>query len=410
MKIMTEKIKLNIEKHLKNLSVFTSTPNNGVTRFPFTKEAKAAVEYLKYEMKKIGLETRIDESGAVIGRLEGQEKKTILVGSHYDSVRCGGQFDGIAGVICGIELAKMLKEKSITPKYSLEIIATNDEEGARFKSGFFSSKAMLGELTIFDLKDLKDANNISIYDAMKEYGLNPEAINKAKRDLNDIKGFLEIHIEQGPVLENHEKDIGIVDTIVGIQRYMVTIYGRADHAGTTPMDMRIDAVEIATKVISSISNIGRSYKDAVATVGSIKVLPNEINTIAEKVTFSIDIRSTKQEIIDFIYKEITQQIELLTSKYDSRYSITNTLFVKPVDMNERLKQKIEQSCKERNFSYEHINSGAGHDSLPMAEAVDTAMIFVPSKDGRSHCKEEFTNYEYLAKATLVALDTIINIE
>ncbi|GIM30348.1 Zn-dependent hydrolase [Clostridium polyendosporum] len=406
---MMNEIKLNIEKHLKTLSGFTSTINNGVTRFPFTKEAKEATEYLKSEMEKIGLKTRVDESGAVIGRLEGKEKRSIIIGSHYDSVKNGGEFDGIAGVVCGMEVARLLKEKDFIPKYSLEVIGTNDEEGARFKSGFFSSKAMLGQLSVSDLKNLKDADNVSIYDAMKEYGLDPESINNAARNLDDIKGFIEIHVEQGPVLEKHQKDIGIVDTIVGMQRYMVNIDGRADHAGTTPMDMRIDAVEVASKIISNIGDFARLYKDAVATVGSIKVLPNEINTIAENVAFSIDIRSTDQESIDSIYKKIVNLIEQTTSKYDSKFSITNTLSVKPINMNEKLKERIEDSCKKRKFSYEHINSGAGHDSLPMAESVDTAMIFVPSKEGRSHCKEEFTNYEHLAKATLVALDVITEI-
>lgn len=406
---MIEEIKLNIEKHLKSLSHFSSTIGNGVTRFPFTKEAREAVEYLKDEMEKIGLITRIDASGAVIGRLEGKEKKSILIGSHYDSVKNGGEFDGIAGVVCGIEVARLLKEKDIIPKYSLEIIGTNDEEGARFKSGFFSSKAMLGDLKVSDLKDFKDSDNISIYEAMKNYGLDPEAINEAARSLEDIKAFIEIHIEQGPVLENHKKDIGIVDTIVGMQRYIVSIRGRADHAGTTPMDMRLDAVEVASKIISNIGDIARLYKDAVATVGSIKVLPNEINTIAENVTFSIDIRSTKQEVIDSIYSKIMNLIEETTNLFQSKFKVSNTLFVKPVNMNESLKERIEDSCIKREFSYEYINSGAGHDSLPMASAVDTAMIFVPSKKGRSHCKEEFTSYEHLAKATLVALDVVTNI-
>lgn len=406
---MTNEIALNIEKHLKALREFTATSGNGVTRFPFTKEAKMAVKYLEDEMTKIGLKTRIDESGAIIGRLEGEEKTTIIIGSHYDSVKYGGEFDGIAGVVCGLEVARLLKEKDFSTKYSIEIIGTNDEEGARFKSGFFSSKAMLGQLKALELKEFKDADNISIYDAMKEYGLNPEAIYKAKRNLEEIKAFLEIHIEQGPILEKHEKDIGIVDTIVGMQRYMVTIQGRADHAGTTPMDMRIDAVEIAAKVISNIGDIARAYENAVATVGCIKVFPNEINTIAKNVTFSIDIRSTKQENINSIYEKIKGQIENISRRYTSKYSITNTLCVNPVDMNEEVKEKIEESCIKRNFLYEHINSGAGHDSLPMAEAVDTAMIFVPSKAGRSHCREEFTNYEHLAKATLVALDVITNI-
>lgn len=406
---MINEIAKNIEKHLKVLREFTATSGNGVTRFPFTKESKMAVQYLEDEMKKIGLETRIDESGAIIGRLEGKEKRTIIIGSHYDSVKYGGEFDGIAGIVCGLEIARLLKEKDFSSKYSIEIIGTNDEEGARFKSGFLSSKAMLGQLKTSDLRELKDADNISIYDAMKEYGLNPEVIHEAKRNIDDIKAFLEIHIEQGPILETHERDIGIVDTIVGMQRYMVTIQGRADHAGTTPMDMRIDAVEAAAKIISGIGDIARAYENSVATVGSMNVFPNEINTIAQNVSFSIDIRSTKQEVVNSIYEKIRGHIENIARRYGVKYSIINTLSVNPVDMNEGLKEKIEKSCIKRNYSYEHINSGAGHDSLPMAEAVDTAMIFVPSKAGRSHCREEFTSYEHLAKATLVALDAVANI-
>lgn len=396
----------NIENSLNNLSQFTSTPNNGVTRLPFTDEAKKAVEYLKNAMDNIGLKTRIDESGAIIGRLEGKKKETIIVGSHYDSVVYGGAFDGIAGVICGLEVARIFIENNITPKYSLEIIGTNDEEGARFSSGFFSSKAMIGELKIEELKKLKDSDNISIYEAMKSYGLNPENIYNAKRNLKEIKGFIEIHIEQGPVLENHNKNIGIVDTIVGMKRGIVTIKGREDHAGTTPMNMRIDGVEIATKAISKVGDIARKYKNAVATVGYINVIPNAINTIAKEIKFSLDIRSTSDVIVKKIFEEIMDNINIITTEFNTTYDFESTLYVEPIDMSINLRGEIEESCIERGFGYEHINSGAGHDSLPIGKNIDTAMIFVPSKGGRSHCIEEFTDYKCLKEATIVAFDII----
>lgn len=398
----------NIKKHLDNLKEFTSTKGYGVTRLPFTKEAKQAVSYLENEMKKIGLKTRVDESGAIIGRLEGKKEKTIIIGSHYDSVSYGGSFDGIAGIVCGMEVAKLIIENNIYPEYSLEVIGTNDEEGARFSSGFFSSKAMIGELNINLLKSLKDCNDISIYDAMKDYGLNPENIHYAQRDLNNIRSFLEIHIEQGPVLENHRCSIGIVDTIVGMKRGIVTIKGREDHAGTTPMDMRIDAIEIASKVICKISDIARKYKDAVATVGYIETMPNAINTIAKEVKFSLDIRSTNSIVNKKILSEIIENLNEITVKHNTIYTFDTTLQVEPVHMNKYIRSIIEECCNKRKFSYEHIVSGAGHDSLPIGRVIDTGMIFVPSKGGRSHCKDEFTDYEYLMQAVIIATDVICN--
>lgn len=407
---MEDSILFNIKNNLENLSKFTCSFQHGVTRFPFTKEATMAVEYLKNEMESIGLKTRIDECGTVIGRLEGKRKQTIIIGSHYDSVENGGAFDGVAGIVCGIEVARMFIENNIIPSYSLEVIGTNDEEGARFGSGFLSSKAMLGELEVEHLKSLKDHNNISIYNAMKDYGLNPDDIYKVKRNLEDIKSFIEMHIEQGPILERNNKTIGIVDTIVGIKRGFVTINAREDHSGTTPMDMRIDGVEIAAKVISKVGDIARKYKDSVATVGYISVLPNAINTIAKQVKFSLDIRSIYTENINNIFDEIMDVVKVETSKFNASYNFESTLFVEPVNMSKYIGDEIEKSCISRGYEYSHINSGAGHDSLPIGRKVDTAMIFVPSKDGRSHCKEEFTDYKCLKNATIVAFDVINKIK
>lgn len=396
----------NITKNLTNLKEFTSTPGSGVTRLPFTNEAKKACDYLKKEMESIGLETRIDSTGAIIGKLKGEKDESILIGSHYDSVENGGAFDGIAGIVCGIEVVKIFLKQNIKPKYTLEVIGTNDEEGARFKSGFFSSKAMLGELDKNEIDKLHDKNGVTIYEAMKDYGLNPENISDAKRDIENIKAFIEIHIEQGRVLESHEKHIGIVDTIVGMKRGIITVTGREDHAGTTPMNIRFDAVEMASKIISNISDIARKYENSVATVGAINVIPNTINTIAKIVKFSLDIRSTNKNIVDCIFEEIIDISEGVVNKYKGSFSYENTLYVEPVDMNRDIRKYIEDSCNTRKISYEHINSGAGHDSLQIGKKIDTAMIFVPSKDGRSHCSEEFTDYNYLKEATLIAFDAI----
>ena len=195
-------------EQLKTLSKFTATPGAGVTRFPFTKEAKAASEYIKALMEDAGLKVRMDNTGSVIGRLEGEIQDTIMTGSHLDSVQNGGAYDGIAGVVASIEAMRHFKEGGKRPYYSYEVIATNDEEGSRFKSGLFTGKVMGGLISVDDIKHFKDSDGISVYEAMSDYGLKPNEIAEHKRD--DIKAFLEVHIEQGPILENEKKILALL--------------------------------------------------------------------------------------------------------------------------------------------------------------------------------------------------------
>lgn len=391
-----------LEERLKKMEVFSSEDDGekGTTRLPFTPEAKEAAGYLAELMKEAGLAVRCDESGAVIGRKEGRKKETYIIASHYDSVENGGNYDGIAGVLCGIGIAGLLADCK-DMEYSLEIVATNDEEGARFSGGFFSSKAMLGEWTVEELKQQKDKHSVSIYDAMKEYGLQPENIGRAKRNAEDIRGFFEIHIEQGPVLETNKKELGIVHTIVGMERRIITVYGRADHAGTTPMNMRQDAVEAAAKIIARIGDCARKYPDTVATVGYISVSPNAVNTIAGKVEFSLDVRSPVRKNMEQVLLEIEDMLS-----QDTVFSVKKTLSVEPVDMDEEFRQKLSAAAMARGYSWQEINSGAGHDSLPIGRVWRTAMLFVPSAGGRSHCPEEYTEPEALEKAVLTLYDVI----
>ncbi|MGN1119825.1 MAG: M20 family metallo-hydrolase [Oscillospiraceae bacterium] len=407
---MNAKLTQRIEKHLVKIAQFNSTPGEGITRFPFTESAKECVDYLMQAMKNAGLETRMDGSGAVVGRLRGLSDKTIAVGSHYDSVQHGGCFDGIAGVVCGIVLAEYLREQGITPACSLEIIAMNDEEGARFKGGFFSSKAMLGQLSAEDLDNTLDADGISVAQAMSNWGLTPDDLMASKRDMTQFKAFLEVHIEQGPILEAAAKEIGVVKTIVGMERFLCEVTGRADHAGTTPMDMRKDALLAAAKIISAVNEAALSESDSVATVGYISVLPNEINTIAQKAVFTLDIRSVSEEKVQRITQNCLDKISSVCAEQDMDFSVTNTLSVKPTDMDAQIMGLITQSCKERGYSFMELNSGAGHDSLPIGKVIPTAMIFVPTKGGRSHCPEEWCEYSDLAKAVVILSDVINNMK
>ena len=404
---MANELKLiedNIIKALDALQEFTATPGCGVTRFPYSKEARDACSYLKKLMEAVGLAVRMDNSGAVIGRLEGKSPATIMIGSHFDSVKHGGAYDGIAGVVCAIEVARLLKESGVELGCSLEVIATNDEEGARFNVGLFTGKVLLGQLSSEDLKAQVDADGVSVYQAMAAYGLKPEEIAEHKRD--DIKAFIEIHIEQGPVLEAEHKEIGIVDVIVGIKRARIRINGRADHAGTMPMHMRKDALEQATKVISKIGDRARLFRNCVATVGYLQVEPNVMNIIPQSVTFVVDIRGVDEETIMTQYYSLLADLDKMSLESGLTYDVENLLYAEPVRMDEEIKGHFETSCIERQYDYMHLPSGAGHDAQIFGAQLPAAMLFVPSAGGRSHCPEEKSEAKDLAKAVLVAYDAL----
>ena len=395
-------------EQLRDLSAFTATPGQGVTRFPFTVEARQASEYLRQLMLERGLQVYMDNSGSIVGRMAGQVPETLMIGSHLDSVYKGGAYDGIAGVVGAIETLRLLAEAGYKPYYSLEVIATNDEEGARFKSGLFTGKVLGGLLSPEDIRNYKDNDGVSVYDAMADYGLQPEEIAKHQR--TDIKAFLEIHIEQGPILENAGKDIGIVDNIVGIKRVMVTILGRADHVGTMPMNMRKDALEAAAKVIADIGDVARQYSQAVATVGHMSVEPNIVNIIPEKVCFTVDFRGITSAVIEAQHQALLTNLQNITDRFGMNFSIMNTVDASPVEMSAVFRNFAEESCIANCYSYMHLASGAGHDAGIFGSRMPAGMIFVPSIGGRSHCVEEKTDSRTLAMASLVALDILRKID
>jgi len=394
-------------ENLEHLKRFTATPGNGCTRLPFTKETREAADYLKEIMADAGMEVREDAAGNVFGVLPGEDPTLpcIMMGSHYDSVINGGDYDGIAGVVCAIEIARILKEKGIELKRNFVAAGFMDEEGMRFGTGYFGSGAMLGHRDTEYCKKYKDIDGISIYDAMLGYGLDPGKITDAKWPEGSIGKFLELHIEQGPVLDAENIEIGLVNGIVGIQRYMVTVNGRADHAGTTPMDMRIDAVEAATKVISKIPDWAREKADGtVATTGLIKTVPGGMNIVAEKCEFTVDIRSMNNANLVDITNRIRAALDRETAAVGGSYTMDTKLIIEPVFLSGEMLSVLEDSCKERGYSYRKLPSGAGHDALEIGQTLPTVMIFTPSKAGRSHCPVEFTKYSDFAKASLVIAD------
>ena len=396
-----------IAANLEHMKTFTATPGAGCTRLPFTREARQAVEYLKIIMAEAGLEVKEDTAGNVFGTLQGTnpELPCVMMGSHYDSVVNGGDYDGIAGVICAIEVARQLKERGVQPKRNFVVAGFCDEEGMRFGTGYFGSGAMLGKRDVNYCKRFRDTDGISIFEAMREYGLDPYRIEEAKWPEGSIGCFIEAHIEQGPVLDSGNIELGLVDCIVGIQRYMVTVNGRADHAGTTPMDMRMDAVEAATKVISKIPDWAREKADGtVATTGFIRTVPGGMNIVAEQCEFTVDVRSRNNDNINDIIRRISAALDRETEAIGGSYEMDNKLTITPVNLSREMLDIMEDSCREHAYSYQYLPSGAGHDALEIGQVIPTVMLFVPSQEGRSHCPVEFTRYSDFAKASVVLLD------
>lgn len=407
----SKQVRNDIAERLQKLQTFTSTNGNGVTRLPFSPEAKKAAEYLKQEMEHAGMEARIDLVGNVRGVLKASpaywdSAKTIIIGSHYDTVKNGGAYDGIAGVVCGISIAEAIASDDEEYPYNLEIIAFNDEEGCMFGSGCLGSKSLTGEVNQEYLEHLTDENGISIKEWMVRWGSDPKKIAGQKLDLEKIRGYFEIHIEQGPVLEHEKYELGIVDGIVGLLRCMVTLTGRTDHAGTTPMEMREDTILLASKVISQLDRIAQEEKFAVATCGFIRAYPNAMNVIAGKTEFTLDLRAPKDTTVDTMYHKVVQLLEQYTKEAGAIYEIDIKLRQPAVTMSRTFVDGLCKKCEDHKINSRKITSGAAHDAMVFAPKVDTAMVFVPSHNGRSHCPEEFSRHEDLEKAAHMVYEEV----
>jgi allantoate deiminase len=397
-----ERLKVDIEA----LAKYTSTPGSGVTRLSFTEEHRLANEYIIKQMADAGLEVFVNSAGTVVGRREGTDPElpVVMMGSHIDTVKHGGAFDGTAGVVAAIEAARVMHRSGFKNRHPIEVVAMTEEEGTRFNDGMLSSEAMAGLITNKALDDLKDDCGITLRKAMQDFGIKPD-LDRAKR--SDIKAFVELHIEQGPMLEAKGTDIGIVENIAGISVYKVTVVGKSGHAGTTPMHLRSDALLAAAHIITATNDVvNKIGKGSVATVGRIGALPGVSNVISNFVQFSIDIRASKQEYLDEVINAIKAEARIIENKFKVAVSFENPSNGKPVKLSTRIGELIEESAAELGYSYIRMDSGAAHDSMAMAEIADTGMIFVPCKGGISHNSDEWTDYESLQKGAEVLLSVV----
>jgi len=390
-----------IEQHIELLSRFTATPGAGVTRLTYSQEDLHARNYIKEAMTKYGLAVTEDGFGNIFGKLEGTlpDAPSVIFGSHFDSVPNGGAYDGAAGVVAGLEVAALFKENNLKPAYSLEIIALVEEEGSRFGGGLMGSRGMMGLLTAEDFKTLADKDGILAVDAMADIWVNPA--NEKKRDPKTIKAFLELHIEQGPILEETNIQIGVVEAIVGLTQLEVTVQGQAGHAGTTPMDRRSDALVSAAHIIAALPCIASGEGGGtVITTGRLNVFPNGANVIPDKVVFSVDIRSGKEEHV----LNAIQKVKALIAQQNGngiRTEIEQQLYIKPKELDCGIRSLLKEASDHLEIPYCSINSGAGHDAMVFSDFTACGMVFIPSKDGLSHCPEEWSDPGHLADGTTI---------
>lgn len=390
-----------IQKDIETLAQFSCVEGIGCTRFTYTKEFAQARDYIISEMKAAGLTVREDAVGTVIGRLEGKNPNApiLMTGSHFDTVKTGGRFDGPAGVTAALETARTLHDEGFVPECPIEFVALPEEEGARFGGGLMGSRAMCGKLTQAEVDTYKDWDGVTIAEAMKGYGLDPTKIAEAKRTPSEIGTFIELHIEQGPILENNRTDVGIVEAIVGLRCLNVTVTGRSDHAGTTPLNMRADTMLATAKAIVAGTEKAKELNDGtVVTFGRVETIPGAFNIVAKETNFNIDCRSRGIESVNTVIDVIRTSLERSVAENPGlSFEMEEKTSALPVQMKAEVQELLEKHAAELNISTRKMLSGAGHDAMIMGALCDVAMVFVPSKDGRSHVPEEWTDYADLQK-------------
>lgn len=367
----------------------SSVDEIGVTRFPFTPEHKAALGVIQSWMAQAGLQVHMDAAGTLIGRKQGPNgAPVLLIGSHQDSVRNGGRYDGIMGVVLGCLALEKLKAEAVELPFSVEILAFADEEGVRFPTALMGPRALAGT---FDpaVLDMKDNDGVSLRRALADFGGDPDAVSSLARDPSKTAGYLEIHIEQGPVLEAADAALGIVTGICGIERNTVTFTGDTGHAGTVPMDSRRDALVAASDFISAIHDAAMKIPDLRATVGALSLHPNVVNAIPSKVELTLEIRALDDTVRDKFARSARSVGDRISEFRRVGFSMERTYKQPAVPCDINMIGELEAAVAAIGHTAPRLPSGATHDASAMADLCRTSLLFVRCKDGLSHKPEEF---------------------
>lgn len=397
-----------LESRIQALGQFGANAEGGVSRVAFSAADIAGREYVKSLMRDAGLDVSIDTAGNIIGRRVGTDPSlpVIMTGSHIDSVPKGGNYDGDVGVLGAIEVAELLRVNGIATRHPFEFVVFTDEEG-----GTVGSQAMAGRLnaTAFDVAS---HSGLTIGDGIRALGGDPARIHEARRAPGSVAAFVELHIEQGAILDESGIDIGVVEGIVGIRWWDVTVEGVANHAGTTPMNRRRDALVTAAELALAANRIASTTPGTqVATVGRISAEPGAPNVIPGRVTLSLEIRDLVADKMESIFREVATEAKRIANARGTSVRFDEVdLALTPAPTDERLRKIVESSAESLGLSHRRMPSGAGHDAQDMAHLAPMGMIFVPSKGGISHAPKEYTTPADLANGADVLLRTLLAID
>ena len=385
---------IRLQSHFEAMSLIGKIGETGTCRPAHTELEKQGFEIAASWMREAGMTTRIDNFGNLIGRLEGKNPNlpVLMMGSHLDSQPYGGRFDGVAGVLCAIEVVKTLHDNGIAPERSIEVISFADEEGWRFNKGLFGSRGILGKLEEGELQRA-DKDGITREQALKDFGCDITKFKESEYTPGSIFCFLELHIEQGPLW------------------WTVKLKGMAGHTGSVPMPIRKDALMGAAEIIVAVNEIATQVPGAptVGTVGTIQVFPASRNIIPEEVIFTVDLRDIDLDRRNRYEKQLRDRIESITKKHQLTYEISEDTKRDPRYCADWIKELIHNECKSLQLDAPELMSGPFHDALALSYACDYGMIFVRCKDGISHNPLEFSSYEDLALGANVMLGTVVGI-
>jgi N-carbamoyl-L-amino-acid hydrolase len=396
-----------IMRHIQLLAEFGKNPQGGVSRVAYSDADKQGREYVLGLLREAKLDVSIDAAGNLIGRRSGTASglAPLLIGSHIDSVPEGGNYDGVVGSMGAIEVAHTLAEKNVTLRHPLEVVIFQNEEG-----GLIGSRAMDGELTEREL-DLVSRSGKTIRDGIKFIGGDPTNLASVRRRKGDIAAYLELHIEQGGHLDTEKIKIGVVEGIVGINWWDVTIEGFANHAGTTAMNNRQDALLAAAKFIEAVNRIVTSVPGRqVGTVGRINALPGAPNVIPGKVVLSLELRDLDAQKINLLYEKIRAEAQQIATASRTSFDFKEINVNIPAPTDARIRSLIDEAARELGLSTKLMPSGAGHDAQDMARLGPVGMIFVPSVGGISHSPREFSQPDDIINGANVLLHTLLKLD
>ncbi|WP_066249981.1 Zn-dependent hydrolase [Neobacillus drentensis] len=390
---------------LEQFANFGRTESNGVTRLSLSMEDIRVRDYFRLCCEELGLTVTVDDMGCMYATLAGiEDKPPILIGSHLDSVKKGGRFDGVLGVVTGLEVVRTIVENQIKPQIPITIVNFTNEEGARFEPSMMASGVLSGKFDKSAMLKKIDSEGVTFGEALKASGFEGEVENRLK----EASALLELHIEQGPILEKEALSIGVVECVVGMACYEIEVTGESDHAGTTPMNMRKDALFATNNLINEIRRrLGVLDEDLVFTIGRMNVYPSIHTVIPNKVVFTLEARHKDMEIVRAV-RNFIEALPNLTSLHEGCEVKTTKLWERDtVWFEPEICQLLEKSASSLGYSNRRMVSGAGHDAQFIASFVPTAMLFVPSINGKSHCEEELTTWEDCEKGINVLLDTVL---